>query len=103
YMLRTQCRGRRDPWRRAGIRYVGMSVGLGCDPVVCESVVTTAVGFAGGDFETKTCPFLFQYGAEVLFWKQKHASFCFKMGKHAQSADTLISDRIQSRGPGWVF
>lgn len=80
-----------------------MSVGLGCDPVVCESVVTTAVGFAGGDFETKTCPFLFQYGTEVLFLKQKHASFCFEMGKHAQSADTLISDRIQSRGPGWVF
>lgn len=46
---------------------------------------------------------LFRKVPQPLLSKQKIVSFSFEMGKHATSADTLIADRIRSRGPGWVF
>jgi hypothetical protein len=40
---------------------------------------------------------------ETLKMKQKRAHFCFKMGRHAQSTDSKVSDRINQQPPGWVF
>lgn len=54
-------------------------------------------------FETKTSAVLFQKPNSDLFSKQKYAIFCFEMGKHLKSTDSFVLDRINSRGPGWVF
>ncbi len=68
-----------------------------------ELVADKDYGMLYDRFKTKTDTFLFQKKPPSLFLKRNCDSFYFKMGKHATSADSLIWDRIQSRGPGWVF
>ena len=74
-----------------------------CDDGLSKHATDEIVASAHGIFETKTAMFSFQNPPWTLFLKQKCGFFCFKMGKHTASANTLVSDRIQSRGPGWVF